>query len=85
MGNPPVGLGMENRHSCIPERVLLGSLWESDSHILILMPIIGWSISEQDGAYEPVKVALGFASRQEERDRESGGEGEEPHAVFMAV
>lgn len=48
-------------HTATPERVLLGSLLESDSHILRLMPVIGWSVSEQDGAYEQRKVALGFA------------------------
>lgn len=48
--------GTARRHSHIlhtknPERVLLGSLWESGNHRLILLPIIGWTISEQDGAY----------------------------------
>lgn len=50
--------GTARRHSHIlhtknPERVLLGSLWESGNHRLILLPIIGWTISEQDGAYVP--------------------------------
>lgn len=47
-----------------PERVLLGSLWDSNRHRLILMPIIGRTISEQDGAYAPGKVAEGFTSEK---------------------
>lgn len=59
--------GTEHRSSHIlhtedPERVLLGSLWESDDHRLILLPIIGWPISEHGRAYVPRKLAVGFAS-----------------------
>lgn len=58
--------GTEHRRSPIlhtqdPERVLLGSLWESGEHRLILLHIIGWPISEQGRAYVPRKLALGFA------------------------
>lgn len=62
---PPVGSAGRGRshilHAEDPERVLLGSLWESGDHRLILLPIIGWAISEQGRAYVPRKLAVGFA------------------------
>lgn len=55
-------------HTEDPERVLLGSLWESGDRRLIPLPIIGWPISEQGRAYVPRKLAVGFAC---ERTQES--------------
>lgn len=44
-----------------PERVLLGSSWESGHCGLIPLPIIGWPISEQGRAYVSRNLAAGFS------------------------
>lgn len=48
-------------HAEDPERVLLGSLRESDNHRLILLYVFGWSISEQGSSNIPRMLAMGFA------------------------
>lgn len=53
-------------HTKDPERVLLGSLWESGDRRLILLPIIGWPISEQGRAYVSRKLGVGFACEHTE-------------------
>lgn len=40
--------------------MLLGSLWESDNHRIILLPVIGWPISEQGRVYVPRVLAVGL-------------------------